>query len=90
MVNNHFTSTMAPKYKRPTGFKKAWKVEYGIQTSSVDPQTKQTTSAVCLFCKCFSRNLTTSSTSSSPSSTAAGTVAGNDDRQQRKRTQRVN
>ncbi len=73
MVHDHFT-TMPPKYKRPDKFKKEWEVEYGIQSSTVDPQTKQTTNAVCLFCKCIGRNNTT---------------AADDDRQ-RKRTQRVN
>ena len=73
MVHDHFP-TMPPKYKRPDKFKKEWEVEYGIQSATVDPQTKQTTSAVCLFCKCIGRNNTT---------------AADDDRQ-RKRTQRVN
>jgi hypothetical protein len=73
VVHDHFT-TMPPKYKCPDKFKKEWEVEYGIQSSTVDPQTKQTTSDVCLFCKCIGRNNTT---------------AADDDRQ-RKRTQRVN
>jgi hypothetical protein len=66
---------MPPKYKLLDKFKKEWEVEYSIQTLTVDPQTKQITSAACLFCKCIGRNV-------------SNTTAVGDDRR-RKRSQRV-
>lgn len=44
------------KYKRPEKFKKEWEIKLGVQISAVDPQTKETTSVVCLFCKCLGRD----------------------------------
>jgi hypothetical protein len=66
---------MPPKCKRADKFKKEWELEYGIPMSTVDPQTKQRTSVVCLFCKCTGRN------------TLNITASG--DERKRKRTERV-